>query len=249
MAAAAGEPLAASLQAVSRDAQRWCEDAEARVAAAKLREDELQREAVQLGQRVLTNRTGTAHSLQRVLAAHMQSRRQSEEGSGGSSPDEPLLHAVPPTAPRAAAHQLAAERSAHVKGTDAGLPPARSMPAPEKQHPPQPPAPQQVAQPPPQLPSRTASDILAAYRARQQQSSSRCGGGTDDARLRSTSQGQEAAGAASTEGGSEGVEGAAAELAQTGAVAVTEAAAAGGEPSCYTVDSDGFDGEDSGDRF
>lgn len=222
-AAGAEGPQAAALQAASRDAQRWREGVEARVDAARQQEEGLRREAAQLQQRALASRTCMAQGLQQLLAARMQSRRQSDaaEHEQGCCPPE-----VPPAAP----WEAAGTESAGLTRKAVGLPsvaerPGAWAPQPAQQQQPHPPlsarppmqlqqlppavpaAVLQYANPlaipyssdastphdtspraqagaaappgPPAVPSRTASDILAAYRARQQLRSS--GGGAAQA--------------------------------------------------------------------
>lgn len=264
-------PAVAALQAVSREAQHWRDAAEGRVAAAQQAEAELRREAAQLQQRALANRSGTAQGLQQLLAAYVQRRRQTtEEEQGGGSTAEQVPAAVPvseqpavpatgpvtwqaavavqpslpaavpaPVPPSLPAVQYSAASSAqqHAHALQPavpaverifGLPAASPRTGAELQAPPQPqPATAGAAAGMP--PSRTASDILAAYRARQQQRSSAGGSAVAAAsRSRSSSLSHEVSGAAASED-SEGagpvMAGAAAQL-----------PAEGNEPSTYSID-------------
>ncbi|PRW58983.1 basal body [Chlorella sorokiniana] len=75
-------PAAAALETTSREVQRWQEDAEARVAAAQQAEADLRREAAQLQQRALANRTGTAQGLQQFSSiSHEASEAAAAEES------------------------------------------------------------------------------------------------------------------------------------------------------------------------
>ncbi|KAL4425468.1 hypothetical protein ABPG75_009484 [Micractinium tetrahymenae] len=232
-AAGAEGPLAAALQAACRDAERWCENAEARVGAARQAEEGLRREASKLQQRAVASRAEAAARLQHVVGTLVAGRRQAlavvagaTGGDSSSAEESPLVQAA---APASAPVQPAVGRTAgplfgaglhaqqvqqveqrvqlaqqqqqeQPEAWDSSPPPLpRALPV---QHPApvpsaQPAAPagssfglltslfQQPAQALPQHttaaavgngeaskpPSRTASDILAAYRSRQQQRS------------------------------------------------------------------------------
>lgn len=226
-------PQASALQAASRDAQRWREAAESRIAAAREVEEGLRREAAQLQQRAVANRTGTAQAMQQLLATFVASRRHSQQGpeeEGNGTVLEPrwpgMLAAMLPSSVAAvpaagaampASQEQQQQRAAQPVPALAGL--AAASQPPTQLHKPQPPQPleQLAVQPqasagPPRLPSRTASDILAAYRARQQRSMA--GGSSAVAhatRSRSTSLSQEAS-EASTAGDGGGTAGGAGEL-------------------------------------
>lgn len=248
-------PAAAALQAASQDAQRWREAAEARLAAAQQAEGELRREAAQLQQRALASRTGTAQGLQQLLASYMQHRQRTEEevGDGVGAAELPTAPAPAPVGLKPAAAAPAAVQPA--------LPPAQfggagvvQQQAATPQHPPyaaerifgslapatQPVTEPQVNQQPQPAaaapagsmpPSRTASDILAAYRARQQQRSSAGGGAIPAAAARSRSRSLSQEG--SREAAAEASEGAAA---GGGPAGPAGAAAAMSEPSTYSID-------------
>jgi hypothetical protein len=196
-AAGVDGPLAAPLQAASRDAQRWRDGAEARISAAMQEEERLRREAVQLSQRALANRTAAAQGLQQLLASFVHGRQQAAEPDADSpaersmvAPQEAATTVVDPSGSRQQAvqheqqhwrvrlplpQQQQTATQAHAQqqwwqqqeAAHAALVQAAVAGTGSAMQQPGSAAAGAAAKPP----SRTASDILAAYRARQQQSS------------------------------------------------------------------------------
>lgn len=258
-AAGAEGAQAAALAAASADAQRWREGSEARVAAARREEERLRQEAAQLQQRVLANRTAASQGLQQLLALYVQGRRQASSSEGETASelgyDSPAdQQPLPPAAPAATPATAARAMQPQLAQLGSQLASLQSQLA---QLPSQPPAAAGSAAAPP---SRTSSQILAAYRARQLQRSSTGGPGAAPSRSRTTSLSQEAS-CAQDEGSAANGSGASLPAASTGAgegsaaaacaegspVAAAapsaQEAAAGGDS--YYVDGDAFTSEDS----
>lgn len=228
-------PLAASLQALSRDAQRWRDSADARVSAAVQEEERMRREAVQLSQRALANRTAAAQGLQPLLASCVLGQQQAAEPDADSSaerspavPQEAVPTAAPPSGSRRQAvqqeqqhrqallplpQQHAVATQAHAQqqwwqqqeAAHAALVQAAAAGTASSLQQTDYAAAGAAAKPP----SRTSSDILAAYRARQQRSSGGGGGSASAGMAAGTSRGTSLSPEASGE--PEGVPAAAAE--------------------------------------
>ena len=301
-AAGTAGPPAAALAAAGHDAQRWRECAEGRVQAARMAEEGMRRDAAQLQQAAVANRSAAAAGLQQLLGAMVQGRQgmlQPAPHSGDSSSAEETLPApaalAPPPVPAATSPPLwggqlnAAVQAQQVQRLEKKQAPQQLAPLArqtqavqqhaaeaqqqqQQQQQPLPAAPAPAAathsfsnsvyqpqQPAatlpahtargdaPKPPSRTASDILAAYRARQQQQRLSAGSGAGQPPSRRSSLSPETSASREVSSSEE------ASAAAGGAA--TAAASVGGAATAAAPDADGyyayvsdFTSEDSG-RF